>query len=603
MQQMSKLLRFRPMRKRRRATLTSKRTLRMPKFTLVRTFYAMAREKVKEWFDEAKRFVVEIGSVLTNAVIRAVMSPFESLVTVTVEDHVIRIVITRGYRVTFWSEVTIPPGVVKDGAIVDSAVLQEKLDDLLAPVLGGFHFGGRRLAIAVSGRNHAYREFNLFVPSGADLGKIALEALQSDLDVTSSEMLLDWEVEGTAALSDESRAQIAKEMTTDSGRVPDGRLYDIYGVGLRRRVVERNTEDLSFITNRIAGIQPKTLALAAATNELTAIIVDVEFSSFTIVLVRNGLPQVVRESSFDPQVRLGLLAVTIENELGNAIEFADAANGASHIDETTPLFLTGMGSKNEKFQNQLSSELPYEISDLPPTLRAPEGFSFDRFASNVGMTLVAGKRFWQLTAIPMVSQPTFELRPDKYRPRPMPIKAMSKVAVSAAAGVAVFYGFTMTADRTDEITNLEGQIANMESLIDQREDLIGDIRRSRIELERIEGFNSELQSETAQLRDRDKGYAETLTQLTSQLTEGVELAAIRDSGSLVMLELIGDDHRTALEYIDKIGETDWFKSVHVDHVTLSEPEEGEASAASVRINVQLTRLPAGAPDTQEIVSN
>lgn len=584
--------RLRSDRKGRRRTLRSeKRSLRLPSMSWLQRFGVAVVDRTVRVYRRSSGMVVDAFNVFGSTIIRSFMSPFESLVTVTLDDHVLRIVVTRGYRVTWWSEVELPAGVVKDGLIVDSPKFEEILDDAIEPIVGGFHVGDRRLAIAVSGRNHTHRRFNLFVPAGTDLGKAALSTMRSDLDVTSAEMMFDWEAEASTELDHEQRTRIAAELEASPEQIPDGRIYEIYGVGLRRPVIERNVDDLSLVSKRIAGIQSKTLALSAAANELSAIIVDVEYDTFSVIVLKNGLPEVVRESSFDPNVRLGLLAITIETEVKNAVEFAESFKDATPIEADTPVFVTGTGSAHEKFVTMLSSELSFKVAPMQHTLRAPADFSFEQFAANVGLALVAGKRFWQLTPTSMVNQPNFDLRPAQYRPRQVPVRTLAKGGIAVAAAAGLFLGYQVTNSRLDDLDSTRAEIASMETYADQVSTLTEELRSARQELASIQQQDEALQAETEMLRVRDNGFADTLESLFNDRPENVFLLSASDSGDRVNLEVAGTSHDAVLDYIDELEERDNFLSVHVDRLNQNQSViDGEPNPAAVTAIVQITRL-------------
>ena len=51
--------------------------------------------------------------------------------------------------------------------------------------------------------------------------------------------------------------------------------------------------------------------------------------------------------------------------------------------------------------------------------------TFARYAANVGLVIVSGKRFWQRAPVPPLPTPKFDYRPGNYRPRPLPWRAHS----------------------------------------------------------------------------------------------------------------------------------------------------------------------------------
>ncbi len=576
----------------KRRTLRTQRRIRLPKITFHRVVLPYLRDNLNRF----RRWLVDVvtnkfgGSF--NSAIRMMMSPFDSLITVVIEESTVRIAVARGYRITMWTEINLPEGVIKDGVVNDVTAFQDALDEALSPILGEFSIGGRRLAITISGRNQVQRQFNLFIPDDASLSTAALDALRAELDDSSAEMLLDFEAESSAAPDDEQKARIAASMEVPADRVPSGRTYELYGVGLRRSAVERNASDLSMISSRIASIQPKTMALSAAVNELSAVIVDVEEGAYTVILTKNGLPHVVRESTFDPNVRLSLLAVTIEYEVDTVRQFAQSLEEPITVDEQTPFFVTGPGSSKDELLDLLKKELSHDLTRVPQTLRAPEDFEFDKFASNVGLTLVAGKRFWQLATIPLVNQPRFDLRPDRYRPRPLPVKQLAGTAAVAVLALGVYAGITFSNERLAAIDDKEAEIVSLNNYLDEVSDRSSEIRSLKMDLEQLKAQEVDLRADTELLRIRHTGLGRVLDGLFAPVGENVVIGSVNEIDGQMTLEVLGRDHRSVLEFVNSVDSAGHFASVRVDRVIRHDVSGGDVIGFPVEAHVEMVRLPS-----------
>lgn len=572
---MLSIFRFRKSSTRRR-TLGSKSAPKTPLMQrgvikAVKNGFRAGLQQASKTGQPVRRANTAVGNAVSTA-IRTVMSPLESLVTVTIEDTTIRVVISRGYKVSSWHEAELPEGVVTGGQIQNPEKFEEILFEALEAPDSKFRFGDRRVAVAISGRNHVHRRFSLFVPKKVRLEKAVLETLRSDLHVIGDEMLLDWEAEGSRPINAEEKTVISQQMSTDESSVPDGSIYTVYSAGLRRQVVENNLETLSLVSKRMAGVQPKTLALGAAVNELYAIIVDIEVHSFSVIVLKNGLPEVVRESSFIVSEDKDVLSVAIKGHIGRAVAFINSQDPEDQLEDDIPLFLTGAGAADPELVAILERELPFQFKQLPKTLRAPEQFPFNRFASNVGLALVAGKRFWQLTRIPIVNDSKFDLRPAQYKPKPVPIKALAKTAAAAALVLGLLSATVYTNDRRQEIKDTEAVIESLERLdasLTVRNRQLTSIER---ETEQVEAATDEYRSVTESLSAIDRGHSDLVEMIFLQAPDGISVTRYDDTGSVLSFVVSGVDHEETLLFVESLSESPLFRSVQIDRVSLPAPD-------------------------------
>ncbi|MCZ6539516.1 MAG: hypothetical protein O6922_06790, partial [Chloroflexi bacterium] len=398
-----------------------------------------------------------------NAAGRAAASPFGALVTVTIADELVRVLTARGNRVRAWAESELPHGVVQDGLIVDEQTFIEVLGEVLKRVTRNGKLSGQKVAIAITGRNLVQRRLTVYVDDDREIGEAIIAASTESMSIRSEEMQIEWnadaldliepdeeeldeeepdEVDGEPFGSPpqgEAGDQIAppdggaeeiglENLDLELEPEPDGEPYDVYALALHKHVIRRNLRTVSDFGAGFAGVQPKILALAAAVNSRAAVVLDFEANTLVTAVVSNGLPEVIREVGMDRYMDRAEWIDLITTQISSAVAFYDSIFPDDPLATNADVFVTGRSERALDAVDEALEMLPFVRSELPQTLRAPEEFSFDKSAANVGLVIVSGKRFWQRTPVPLLPTPKFDYRPAQYRPRPLPWRAVLAVA-------------------------------------------------------------------------------------------------------------------------------------------------------------------------------
>ena len=398
-----------------------------------------------------------------SALGRTAASPFGALVTVTIADELIRVLTARGNRVRAWAESELPDGVVQDGLIVDEQTFIEVIGQLLTRVTRNGKLSGQKVAIAITGRNLVQRRMTVYVDDDRDLAEAIIAASTESMSIRAEEMQVEWNAEALDLIEgdeeefdevedgdeegdagegvvDESTDQQAagnsghplappddkieqvglENLDLELEAEPDGEPYDVYPLALHKHVIRRNLRTVSDFGARFAGVQPKILALAAAANSRAAVILDFEAHTLITAVVSNGLPEVIREVGTDLNMARSEWVNLITTQISRAVAFYDSIFPDEPFATEADVFVTGQTERVKDAVDEALERLPFVRSELPQTLRAPDDFSFDRYAANVGLVIVSGKRFWQRAPVPLLPTPKFDYRPAKYRPGPFP---------------------------------------------------------------------------------------------------------------------------------------------------------------------------------------
>ncbi|MEX0760956.1 MAG: PilN domain-containing protein [Dehalococcoidia bacterium] len=526
---------------------------------------------------------------------RAAIAPFGVLITITVGDRFIRVLVTRGNRVRRWAEADLPAGIVQDGLIVDETAFSDALGVVVAQVRKGPRMNGQRLAVAITGRNVVQRRFTLFITDEMDVAEEIIKASSEKMSIRPEELQLDWDVapaEIPEGVADADDGNI--ETGLEDG--PEGEPHDVYAFGVYRNVVETNLRTLSGAGVRFAGLQPKAMALAAATNSFTGVVLDVEANSLTAIVLRDGLPEVVRELGVDDRLNTAQWVQVVTTQVSRTVAFHDSLYPDTPLGNDAPLFVTGAGKSDAGLATNALELLPFPVVELPPTLRAPQEFPFARFAANVGLSLLSGKRFWQRTAIPLIPRAKLDFLPLEYQPRPFPVRTV--LTATMAAGLILGLGgvFQLTSDQMARAAYAEETLASLDARVRLRDIRSQEITNTRADLEALQDETRHLIASSAVIKGLDRGFAGVIATLSSLAPEGVTLESMDDDGRLITLTASGDSYDSLLMYVVRLENESSFDGVRVRSIGTS------AAVDAASTDDLLSDIP-GTPETPDVAGD
>ena len=151
------------------------------------------------------------------------------------------------------------------------------------------------------------------------------------------------------------------------------------------RVVE---DTLSKAGITLKSLDLKPLALARYVNKPDCIILDMEIDSNSIVIMKNGLPQVMHtivipqqnQSSKDRAMRLG-------TDLSRTVMFYNNAHENDPIEPLTEVCVTGKLGADDDMIGLLKACVDYPMATPELCLEHADGFSASEYAVNIGLAL------------------------------------------------------------------------------------------------------------------------------------------------------------------------------------------------------------------------
>ena len=239
--------------------------------------------------------------------------------------------------------------------------------------------------------------------------------------------------------------------------------------------------------------------------------------------------------------------------------------------------------------------------------------TFGRYAANVGLVIVSGKRFWQRAPVPLLPTPKFDYRPGNYRPRPLPWRAAFRVAVAVALGIGFFGSLQMLTGQSELVEQAEYRQGIIERQVDLRSLRLEDIREERALLNAAQLRTERLIAASELIQDRAAGFAETMSTIAAATPPDVRVTTVDDDARVLAVDAEAAEYSTLLGFIGVLNEVPQFAHIQIlnlskvtdaDTGTNAEPamQFGESAVVEtgVKMSIEITRIVL-IPDENEIL--
>jgi hypothetical protein len=564
----------------------------------------------------------------TSAIGRTASAPFGALVTVTIADGFVRVLTARGNRVRAWAESELPNGVVQHGLIVDEQTFIDVLGEVIREVTRNGKLNGQKVAVAITGRNMVQRRLTVYVEDGSELVEQIIDASSDSMSIRTEEMHIEWDAEELDLIEEDEDEEFEdgseesdeygddeiepgspealqppvqqqetiglEDLDISGDGEPDGDPYDVYALALHKHVIRRNLRTVSEFSTRFAGVQPKILALAAAVNSRAGVILDFEENTLITAIVSNGLPEVIREVGLARNMSEADWENLVTEQISRGVAFYDSIFPEESLGDDVDVFLTGDMERASEAVDRALENMPYERSEIPQTLRAPDEFPFEKYAANVGLVIVSGKRFWQRAPVHLLPTPKFDYRPSQYRPRPLPVGAVLKIAVALILGFGVFTSYQEYTAQSESVAEAARSLEHLEIRTELRALKLEETKEARVLLEANKAKTERLIAANAVLEDRDGGFGDTVSIISGIAPDGVEVTVIDDDGQIVAVSAASDEYDEMLTFVRLLESVPQFEHVQVLSITRAvesvgdgvEPAEEAGDSAEIELQVE-----------------
>ncbi len=467
------------------------------------------------------------------------------VVTLDIDSSTIRLMESSGGVVRKWASVSLEPGRVEEGIVSDRQALSTAVKQLMA----SSGIKATRVIASVSGLYSISRIVSVPNPSGGSVPRqVVLDGAREIMPVSEDTLYLSWQ----AITSEEDPQRVLV-------------------TAVPREVIDSEIQSL-----RATGIHPyqlelKAMALARAVNREQALVLNIEPSSFDIIVVVNGVPEIMRTAAWDPE---NLTEEEQVEHLAQALEmttdFYNLHSPELPVDPTACLFVTGQLSGDPVLSDNLQARTRYPVEPLAPALKCPAHLPVSRYAVNIGLALKGTAPSENVgQGSPLL--PDINLLPPAYRgwkPSRRQIYSASAIIIGLALLIPLYQVATeaMTATAT-----LETRYSILDNELELR----------RAEIASRQPFKRAI-SEYGVIVDMGGDFTEDLGVIYGEAEElGIHLESVAHAGDSITVNCQADedDYITFRKYQDALEESERF-------VSITAPDEGYSYNWGGIINIE-----------------
>jgi len=467
--------------------------------------------------------------------------------SIYIDDSAIRVLTTRGRQPRKWATMSLDPGLVADGVILDEDAVAAKVKQLWQEQ----KLGVRRVIAGISGINCLYRTIVLPELPRNLLPEAVRREVGRALGVSLEQLHISWQA--IPSLKGETLIYLAAS--------------------------PKNSVDTLTSTLRKAGLNPylmdlKPLALARASSEPSGIIIDLQSTNLDIVVSVAGMPEVVRSVPLTREATLDTKVPIVKEELERTVTFYNSSHVDKPLEATVPLLVCGDLAEQEDAWKLLLGRHNRPVQALLPAVEIPEGFPVCHYVANIGLALkeLSGK------AIPARFLINFNALPEVYRPAPRPPMSQILYWPVLIIGIAlVVFGGYLNMNGPAYTSALRAEWESLNQLAITR---AAQARAYTEEIDALTPQVTSLETTVAETIDaftatRD-GFAATRDEVNDDLAQinrlpaGLDLGAVKHDIGGVTLSGWGDDETAVFSYARQLRESGRFSFVAL---TGMHPEE------------------------------
>jgi type IV pilus assembly protein PilM len=360
-------------------------------------------------------------------------------VSLYIDDSSIAVLASRGRQPEKWGVVALDRGLVKEGVVQDQQTVAAKIKELWR----SSRILRRKVTVGVSGLNCLYQMLLLpELPENLRGEAISREAAHS-LGIPLEGVYLSWQV-----------------LSVEHGQM---KVY--------LTVMPKDKVDSVVSTLKLAGLRPmsmdvKPLCLARMSNEPRAVIVDTCQDSMDIIVLGDGIPEVVRSLQVAPDMTPSERIAVLRSEMERSVSFYNAAHMDKPADLSVPILVSGDLAGQESEKASLAGPRERPVRNLESPLVELEGFDPGKYATCIGLAL----KEVLLTEPGAVaySVVNFNALPDIYQTKKKPLSEVLWVPTVLVGVVIIGMGIWGIVYLKAENASLEEQQQNINEAITQQ---------------------------------------------------------------------------------------------------------------------------------------
>ena len=444
------------------------------------------------------------------------------MVTLEISSTEIRLMEINGGKVEKWASHPLEPGMFEEEVVADPQALGSAVKQLMA----SSGIKERNVTASVSSLYSLSRIVTVPTPlEGRVTEQTVLETASEVMPLSEEEMYLSWQTISTG----------------EGGQ-------QVLVVGVPKDVIDSEVRAL-----RAVGVNPrildlKTMALARAVNRKQALILNIEPTSFDVVMIVDGVAEILRTTAWQQEdLSVEERADYLVSALERTVDFYNSHRPSYPLDPATRLFITGQMSGDLALMEKLQAGVEYPIEPLAPPLEYPAHLSTSQYAVNIGLAL-KGPAAAKNIEPGDHSLPDINLLPQVYKPwRPSARQIYFSCAIIAAIAL-LFPLYQVTSEAMAKTSALERKNTSLNSLLEVRKSALAERQPLK---NAIADYNT--------IVNMGGGITEDLEVIRSQAAElGVEVQSITHAVTSITFTCQADSYTTFRDYLTALEESGRF---------------------------------------------
>jgi type IV pilus assembly protein PilM len=446
------------------------------------------------------------------------------MIALHIEDNIIRLMLFEGRQVLKVASSPLEPGLVENGEVKDKPAVSQRISELLASQ----NIADKQVIAGVTGVHSIYHIVSLPHMARNMVAEAAQRELGRVMAVPLAELYTSWQS------VDISQDEIV-----------------ICLAGLPRNTVDAMLETLKMAGLHSVGLDVAPLALARLADEEDAVMVNVQNSSFDIVIMAKGIPELLRSLTFPSEnVAAQDKVALIKEELGRTVAFYNSSHQVAPLTKDVATFISG------ELHDALAASLDYRVKSPADILSSQADFSRHEYAVNIGLALKQAKDL----NIPL--RVSIDATPGANLPKPRPVAEVISWVALALAVVLLVAGVLITQNAVADTSALSGKVTALELQVGQKQAANALLKMSQSTVEAVKGAQQATKLSLDSFKAKIARVNGDLAAITRPLPGTVNLMTISYSDK-VTLGGSAPDKEAILSYSRALRDTGRFAKVTI----------------------------------------
>jgi len=386
------------------------------------------------------------------------------MVTIDIEDNAINILVTKGRNIKNAINSPLESGLVKDGVVLNPDAVAQKIKEIFQ----SNNISERNVVASVSGVHSIFRLAHLPKIGGDLMYEAVKHEMKRLIPVPLDELHTSWQ---------------AIPVSSSENIVPM--------IGIPREAIDFTLSVLKQAELTPKSMDVRPLAIARLADEKDAIVINVQPFSFDIVLLVDGMPEIIRSLSFSETLIMPEEKVKeIKEELERTVNFYNNSKPPRIVDDKFIVYING------EHKDLLGDNIVYNVKPFSMPFVPPADFNIDTFIVCIGLALKEGKP----GAFPM--RVNMNVMPEVFLPKRVPVMNIITWVFMALAAIIIIMMVFNWQQAVSRNAEMQKQIEDLTARVEADSGSTADIEGLQAELDAVQHNSILLQSALNVMEER-----------------------------------------------------------------------------------------------------